>query len=570
MRNQEVAQLLYEIADLLELKDENVFKIRAYRRAAQAIESLSKPIEEFYKEDKLDEIPGVGSGIAEKIIEFLETGNSKYYEGLKKKMPMDFENLMTIEGMGPKKIKKLYEKLKIKTVKDLEAAAKAGRIRKLAGFGQKTEENILKAVQFSKTAKQRMLLGVALPIADEIVEYLKKMPSVKHANYAGSMRRMKETIGDIDILATSPKPDKVIHYFTHMKEVVDIIAKGPTKASVRLRSGLQVDLRVLPEFQYGSALMYFTGSKEHNIELRKIAMAKKMKLSEYGLFRGSKMVAGRTEEEVYKALGLPYIEPEMREARGEIELARQRKLPNLIDYSDIRGDLQMHTKWSDGVNTIEEMASACKKLGYDYICITDHVGKLKIAGALSEKDIDKQAKEIHKMEEKVGIMILHGAEIDIRADGSLDVSNEALKKFDIVFGSLHSALKGPKERNTKRILSAMDNPHIDIIAHLTGRLMGKREGADLNVQAIIKKSLETNTLLEINAQMDRLDLNDVNATAAREAGCKLLINTDAHSTEHLRFMRLGVSVARRAWCEKKDIVNTLPYSKFAKVFDINK
>lgn len=569
MRNKEVAQILYEMADLLELKNENVFKVRAYSRAAQAVETLSKPIEEVAKEGSLEEIPGVGRGIAEKIMEFLETGKIKEYDKLKKSMPMDFEALMSIEGMGPKKVRTLYDKLKIKTVKDLEAAAKAGKIRKLAGFGQKTEENILKGITFAQKSGGRMLLGLALPIAEEIVSEMKKLSYVKHASYAGSLRRKKETIGDIDILVTSPKPSEVISNFTKMKGVIDVIAQGPTKASVHLTSGLQVDLRVLPENRYGAALMYFTGSKEHNIELRKIAIAKRMKLSEYGLFRGNKVVAGRTEEEVYKVLGLDYIEPEMREVRGEIELAQKKKLPEIVGYGDILGDCQMHTKWSDGSNTIEEMALAAKKLGYEYICVTDHVGKLKIAGALSEKDVEKQAKEIEKIRDVVGIKILHGAEIDIRMDGSFDVSNNTLEKFDLVLASLHSAIKAPKDKNTNRVLKAMENPHVDVFAHPTARLIGKREGADLDMQKIIKKSLETNTYLEIDAQPDRLDMSDVNASAARELGCKLLIDTDAHAADQLQFMRLGVAVARRAWCEKKDILNTLPYRQFAKIFDIS-
>ncbi len=570
MKNREVAQLLYEIADLLELKDENVFKIRAYRRAAQAIETLSKPIEDIAKEEKLGDVTGVGASIAEKIVEFLETGKIKYCEEMKKKMPMDFEALMSIEGMGPKKVRALYQKLRIKTVKDLEASAKNGRIRKLAGFGQKTEENILRNLRFAKAAGQRMLLGVALPIAEEIVLDLKKLPYVKHANYAGSLRRMKETIGDIDILATSSKAGKVVDYFTKMKDVVNVIARGSTKASVRLKNGLQVDLRVLQENQYGSSLLYFTGSKEHNIELRKIAITKKMKLSEYGLFSGRKMIAGVTEEDVYEKLGLSYIEPEMREAMGEIGLARHNKLPNLIGYNGILGDLQMHTRWSDGLNTIEEMACACRKLEYEYICITDHVGKLKIAGALSEKDIDRQAKEIQKVSERAGIEILHGAEIDIRVDGKFDVSSETLKKFDIVFASIHSAIKGPRERSTNRILAAMDNPHVDIRAHPTARLIDKREGADIDIQAIIRKASETGTLLEIDAQPNRMDLNDVNSRAYREAGCKIVIDTDAHSVDNLKFMKLGIAVARRAWYEKKDVINALPYKKMCRFFDINR
>lgn len=568
MKNQEVAKLLYEIADLLELKDELIYKIRAYRRAAQAIETLSAPIEEIPAE-RLDDIPGVGKGIAEKITEFLQTGKSEYYEKLKKKMPMDFEALMAIEGIGPKKVKLLYDKLKIKNVKQLEESARKGKIRKIPTLGAKTEENILKAVQFSKISGQRMLLGIVLPVAEELVAELRELPYVKHANYAGSLRRMKETIGDIDILVTSPKAEKVVDYFVKMKDVIGVIARGPTKASVRMKAGLQVDLRVLPESRYGAALLYFTGSKEHNIELRKIAIAKRMKLSEYGLFKGNKIAAGRTEEEVYKVLGLDYIEPEMREARGEIAAAKQHKLPKLVRNDDILGDLHMHTKWSDGTGAVEEMASAARRKGYEYICITDHLGELKIAGALAEKDIDKQAKEIEKAKKRTGIKILHGAEIDIRANGSFDISNESLKKLDIVIAALHSALKGTKEKNTSRILAAMDNPHVDIIAHPTGRLISKREGADIDMQKIIKKSLDTHTILEIDSQPTRLDLSDVNAKAAIEAGCKLAINSDAHSADQLRLMRLGIAVARRAWCEKKDVVNVQPYAKFAKAFEIN-
>ncbi|MCX6815446.1 MAG: DNA polymerase/3'-5' exonuclease PolX [Candidatus Aenigmarchaeota archaeon] len=568
MNNKEVAQLLYGIADLLELKGEMIFKVVAYRRAAQNIENFSKPVEDLWKENTLNTIPGVGKGIAEHIDEFLRTGKSEYLEKMKKKMPMDFESLMNIEGLGPKKVKMLYDKLKIKTVKDLESAAKAGKIRKLAGMGEKTEQNILKGIEFSKKAKQRMLLGVALPMAEHIINNLRKLGYVHKAEYAGSLRRKKETIGDIDILVTSSQPNKVINHFTKMPGVADVIVKGPTKVSVHYNN-IQVDLRVLKENEYGSALLYFTGSKEHNIELRKVAIAKKLKLSEYGLFRGNKMIAGCTEEEVYKALGMQYIEPEMREEHGEIRLAQKHSLPKIISYSDVVADLHMHTKWSDGLNTIEEMALAAKQLGYDYICITDHVGKLKIASALSEKDIDKQRKEIEKVQDKTGIHILHGAEIDIRVDGRFDVSNEALKKFDLVFAALHSALKGPIERNTQRIIKAMENPNVDIIAHPTGRLIDRREGATLDIQKIIKKSLETNTVMEINSQPNRLDLNDVNAKAALEDGCKLVINTDAHSADPLKAMKLGVAVARRAWTQKKDILNTLSYKEFCKHFGIS-
>lgn len=564
MKNQEVANMLYEIGDLLEIKGEMVFKVRAYRRAAQAIESLSRDIEDIYKEGKLDEVPGVGKGIAEKIAEFLEKGKLKYLEDLKRGLPPGFEEMLAIEGIGPKKVKLFYEKLKIRSVKELEKAAKEGRLRKIPTLGEKTEQNILQAIGAAKKRGGRMLLGYALLLADEIINEMKKSKDVDRISVAGSLRRMKETIGDIDILATSGRPNSVINYFTRMKGVSRVIATGPTKASINLQNGMQVDLRVLPDREYGAALMYFTGSKEHNIELRKIAIAKGMKLSEYGLFRG-KFIAGHTEEEVYKKLGLSYIEPEMRENRGEVELAKKGSLPKPIDYKDIRGDLQMHTKWSDGANTIEEMTRAALQFGYEYICITDHIGHLAVAHALDKKRLEQQRKEIDKINKKIsGIEILQGGEVDIRADGKIDMDNAVLKELDIVLASLHSALKAGAERNTARIIAAMENPHVDIIAHPSGRLLDRREGSELDMEKIIKKAKETNTILEIDAQPERLDLSDVNVKAAVEAGCSLSIDTDAHSVDQLRHMRIGIATARRGWATKSDVINTRSLDKMMK------
>ena len=567
MKNQEVANLLKDIADLLELKGDLVFKINAYRKAAQNIENMTRPIEDVWKSNDLKKLPGVGKGIAEHIEEYLAKGHSDYYEKMKKKMPMDFESLRSIEGLGPKKIKVLYEKLKVKNVGDLKSAAKRGKIRVLPGFGEKTEHNILKSIEFFTKSGKRVLLGHALPMAEEVVNYMKKNRSIMRATYAGSLRRMRETIGDIDILVTAKNSSVAIDHFVKMPGVSKIMAKGSTKASI-IFGDMQIDLRVLKDREYGSALLYFTGSKDHNVGLRKVAIAKGMKLSEYGLFRGTKLVASRTEEEIYKALGLRYIEPEMRKDRGEIDIAKK-SLPELISYSGILGDLQMHTKWSDCMNTIKEMAAVAKTLGYEYICITDHLGRLKIANAMSEKDVDRQKKEIEKVQDAAGIKILHGAEIDIRADGGFDVSDGCLKKFDIVFAALHSSLKGTVEKNTERIAKAMENPNVDVIAHMSGRLIGKREGADLDIQKIAKKAIETNTVMEINAQPNRLDLSDINSKAVVENGCELLINTDAHSADQLNFMKFGIAVARRAWCTKKDILNTLPYKKFSKEFDIS-
>src|SRR3989344_678822 len=374
MKNQEVAKLLYDIADMMEIRGEMIFKIVAYRRAAQAVESLSRDIEDVWRQHALEDVPGIGKGIAEKISEYLEKGKLGYLDELRKGLPPGFEELLAIEGIGPKKVKMFHERLRIRNVKELEKAAKQGKLRKIPTLGEKTEQNILHAIEAAKKRGGRMLLGYALLVADEIIAELKKNADVDRISTAGSLRRMKETIGDIDILVTSARPNSVLKYFTRMKGVSGVIAQGPTKASVRLASGMQVDLRVLKDMEYGSALMYFTGSKEHNVALRKIAIAKRMKLSEYGLFQGNKFVAGRAEQEVYKKLGLEYIEPEMRENRGEIELAKKGKLPKLIGYRDIRGDLQMHTKWSDGANMVGEMAKAAKEMGYEYICITDHAG----------------------------------------------------------------------------------------------------------------------------------------------------------------------------------------------------
>ncbi|MBS3051238.1 MAG: DNA polymerase/3'-5' exonuclease PolX [Candidatus Aenigmarchaeota archaeon] len=563
MKNQEVAKLLYDIADMMEIRGEMIFKIVAYRRAAQAVESLSRDIEDVWRQHALEDVPGIGKGIAEKISEYLEKGKLGYLDELRKGLPPGFEELLAIEGIGPKKVKMFHERLRIRNVKELEKAAKQGKLRKIPTLGEKTEQNILHAIEAAKKRGGRMLLGYALLVADEIIAELKKNADVDRISTAGSLRRMKETIGDIDILVTSARPNSVLKYFTRMKGVSGVIAQGPTKASVRLASGMQVDLRVLKDMEYGSALMYFTGSKEHNVALRKIAIAKRMKLSEYGLFQGNKFVAGRAEQEVYKKLGLEYIEPEMRENRGEIELAKKGKLPKLIGYRDIRGDLQMHTKWSDGANMVGEMAKAAKEMGYEYICITDHAGGPAIANALNGKRLEKQRKEINSANKKTDITILQGAEVDIRKDGKIGIQNTVLKELDIVLASLHSALRS--KNNTVRIISAMENPNVDIIAHPSGRLLDKREGSELDMEKITQKAKETNTILEIDAQPERLDLSDVNVKAAIEAGCMLSIDTDAHSTDQLRHMRIGIATARRGWAPKNSVINTYPLDKMRKM-----
>jgi len=569
MKNLEIAKIFYEIAEYLEMKD-IAFKPVAYEKAARVLELMEEDVENVYRVggvEALEKIPGVGKSIAEKIEEFIKTGRVQAHQRLKKQCPVDLEALTAIEGMGPKKIKVLYQKLKIKNLKDLERMAKAGKIRHLFGFGPKVEENILRGIEFAKQEKGRFLLGFILPTVRLMEERLKNLKEVSQVSVAGSIRRMRETIGDIDILVVSSKPSKVMDFFVAMPEVADVAAKGPTKSSVRLKLGLDADLRVVKKESFGSALQYFTGSKEHNIVLRKIAIEKRYKLNEYGLFKGKKQIAGRTEKEVYKILGLPYIEPEMRENRGEIRAALAGQLPKLVGYEEIKGDLQMHTTWSDGAHSIREMALTSKKLGHQYILITDHTGELRIAGGMSEKTILKQMAEIDRVNKSLsGIKVFKGAEVNIRKDGTLDIKDEILAKLDIVLASVHSNFKMTKADMTKRVCRAMANPHVDILSHPTGRVIQRREGYQLDLEQVFKTAQKTNTALEINAYPDRLDLNDVNAKKAIQAGNKLTIGTDAHAKTQLEHIELGIAVARRGWATKKDILNTKSAQELCKFF----
>ena len=565
MKNQEIARILYQIADLLEIKGVE-FKPRAYRKAAQNIEGLSVDIEDLYREGKLESIPGVGKNIAKKIEEYIKTGKVKKLEELKEEIPVDIESLMEVEGLGPKMIKTLYEKLGVKNLDDLERVAKERRIRRLKGFGEKTELKILEGIEIARRRQHRFILGYALPEANRIIETLK--PYVKKISMAGSIRRRKETIGDVDILAVAEDAERVMGLFTEMKEVEKILARGSTKSSVRLHGGMQVDLRVVAEESFGSALQYFTGSKEHNIELRKIAIKKGYKLNEYGLFKGEERIAGEKEEDVYKALGMQWIPPEMRENRGEVELALQRKLPEIVEYEDVKGDLQMHTKWSDGANTIEEMVQEARKLGHKFIAITDHVGSLKIAGGMDEEKIAEQAREIEKVREKYDdIYIFHGVEANIMKDGSIDVGKEVLKNVDVVLASIHSAFRMEEKEMTARLLKAMDNEYVDIIAHPTCRIIQKREPIKVDMEKVMEKAKENDIVMEINAYPERLDLNDLNVKMAVEYGVKLSIGTDAHAKEHLRFYELGTAVARRGWATKKDVINTYDVDNLKRMFE---
>ncbi len=559
IKNREIADILYEIADLLEIKGVQ-FKPRAYRRAAQTIETLPEDIKAIYERGELQKIPGIGSSIALKIQEIIETGSLEYLEELREELPQGLRELMEIEGLGPKTALKLHRKLKISSVDELESAAKQGKIRELEGFREKTEENILQGIELYRSAQERFLLGYMLPIAREIEEKLRNLEAVTRISLAGSIRRRKETVGDVDILVTSQEPSKVMDVFTGLSEVRRVLARGMTKSTVVLTNNLQVDLRVVEEESFGSALQYFTGSKEHNIKLRQLAIDKNWKLSEYSLLdkETNKKIAGKNEEEIYKALGLNYIEPELRENRGEIEASLKGNLPQLIRYEEIKGDLHVHTTWSDGSYSIEEMAEAARSLGYEYLAICDHSKTLQIAHGLTEEDLHKQIKEIEKLNRRMeDFAILSGVEVNIDSDGKLDIKDDVLKDLDIVVASVHSGFKQSEKKMTERVLIAMHNDYVDVLGHPTGRIVNKRDPYQIDLSKIFEAASELRVFMEINAFPNRLDLSDLNCFKAKDYGVKISIGTDAHNRDHLRYMELGVATARRGWLEKKDVINTL-------------
>ncbi|MFA4842307.1 MAG: DNA polymerase/3'-5' exonuclease PolX [Candidatus Omnitrophota bacterium] len=565
MKNLEIARIFREIASILEIKGDNPFRIRAYERAAQNIECLSESIEDYIKDKPLTDIPGIGKDLGWKIEEYLKSGKIKAYQDLKKTIPSGLLELLNIPTVGPKTAKLLYEKLKIKNIGELEIAIAKNKVKGLFGVKEKTIQNITKGIQILRRGKERMTLGEAVQAADEFITALKNLPAVKNISAAGSLRRQKETVRDIDILVVSNKPAKVMNAFTGLPMVKQVQAKGETKASVRTKEDVQVDCRVVEEKSFGAALVYFTGSKNFNIKLRSIAGKLGLKVNEYGVFRKRKCIAGRTEEEVFKSVGLSYIEPELREDTGEIELAKNNKLPGLLDLKDIKGDLHAHSKWSDGGNSILEMAQKALGLGFSYIAITDHSQSLKVAGGLSIAKLKKKKAEIDKVNKEMrGLRVLYGSEVDIDTEGNIDYKDEVLKEFDIVVAAIHSGFKESKELLTKRVVLACRNKYVHIIAHPTGRLWGVREAYDLDLEEVFKAALDTNTALEINSFPQRLDLNDLNARRAGELGVKLAIDTDAHTTEQLKAMKLGVSVARRGWLSRGDVINTLTLGQLLK------
>ena len=568
MTNQEIAKILLEMAELYEMESV-LFKPRAYEKAALGVEALDKEIKEIYKEkgkNGLMKITGVGPGIAYHIETLLRGKKFAEYERLKKKIPVNISELTAVEGVGPKMIKALYQKLKIKNLADLERAAKAGKIAKLERFGKKSEEKILKGIEFLKKSGGRKVLGFILPEIRNLERMIQNFPEVEQALVAGSTRRRKETIGDIDILAISKKPEKVMDRFLSLPFIEHIYAKGKTKTMVKLKNGLDADLRVVPKESYGAALNYFTGSKDHNVALRQMAMDKGFKLNEYGLWRGKKQVAGRTEEEIYKTLGLKYIEPEMRENTGEIEAYKKGALQKLIGYNDLKGDLQTQTNWTDGEDSIEKMAEVAEKFGLEYIVITDHTKSLAMTGGADEKKLLKQMDTIDKIQKKFkNIKILKGAEVNIGKDGFLDIEDKVLAKLDVVGAAVHSHFKMPRAEETRRVIRAMENPNVDIIFHLTGRVINRREPIEIDIDEIIKTAKRTGTVLEIDAYPDRVDIKDDYIKKCVEAGVKMSIDSDAHSASHFKYLEHGIAQARRGWAEKKDIINAWPLEKMLKM-----
>ena len=566
MKNQEIAGIFNEIADLLEIKGENPFRIRAYRRAAQNLEGLTKDVAALSREELL-EIPGIGHDLAEKIEEYIKTEKVKSLEDIKKEVPEGLAALLSVPGLGPKTAKLLYEKLKIKNVDELEKLAREHKLIGLPGIKEKTEENILRGIEMLKRGKERQPLGRVLPIAYEIIEHLGKATHVEKINIAGSLRRMKDTVKDIDILATSKNPYDVMKAFVHLPQVKEVLMHGPTKSSIVIREGLQVDLRVVEDESYGAALAYFTGSKEHNIRLREMAVKKGLKINEYGIFRekDNKKLGGKDENDVYKILGMQFIPPEMRENRGEIEAAQKNALPRPVELGDIKGDLHVHTKQSDGSHTLEELIDAARGMGYGYIAITDHSKGLGIARGLSEERLLEEKKEVDALNKKLrGFKLLMGIEVDIRSDGRMDFDDDILSKMDIVVASIHSGFRQPEEQLTRRIVSAMKNPYVSIIAHPTGRLIGERDAYEIDMEQVLNMASKTGTALEINAYPLRLDLSDVYVKTAKELGVKFAISTDTHVITQFNFMHYGVSIARRGWLEKKDVLNTLKYDTLMK------
>lgn len=559
MKNKEIAGIFNQIADALEFKNENIFKILAYRKAARVLDELVNDVAELQEQGKLQELPGIGRAIAEKIAEYLSTGRMKKFEEATRDIPPSLLELLNIQNIGPKTLALANKELGVKTIADMKKAINRGRLQALPMMGKKKAENILKGIEFYERSHERLAINVADDVAARVVAYLKKTAPVSNVSAAGSLRRWKETIGDIDILATGKDGKKIIDIFTRFPGTRKTSAAGDTKGSIITDEGIQVDLRIVEKRSYGAALQYFTGSKEHNVKLRARAAARGLKLNEYGLFRGKKLVGGNTEEDIYEYLKLAYIEPELREDRGEIEAALEKKLPRLVGMKDIRGDLQMHSTYSDSEATIEELSIEARRLGYEYILLTDHSRSASYAHGMEIPRLQKQWREIERLNKKFkGFRILKGIEVDILKNGELDYPDQILREFDLVLASIH---QGFTKNVTERMCAAMENPYVDIIGHPTGRLISSREGYVIDLSKVMEKAAATGTWLECNAYPDRLDLNDVNLKKAKELGIRISIGTDAHGVADLRWFKFGLETCRRGWLEARDVVNTHSFEK---------
>jgi len=564
MENIDIARIFNDVADLLEIQGANVFRVRAYRNAARTVETLGAPVESMVRSGgALEELPGVGKDLAGKIREIVETGELGMLRELAKELPEGLVAMMRIPGVGPKRAKQVYDSLGIATLDDLEAAARAGKLRELRGLGPTIEAKILQGITEQRAHAGRHPLAEAEAYVKPLVEHLRRVPGLTRIEVAGSFRRRRETVGDVDVLVAAEKPEEVTQSFVTYSQVKEVTARGDTRSAVVLRSGLQVDLRVVPERSFGAALHYFTGSKPHNIAIRTLGVKRKLKINEYGVFRGAKSIGGRTEEEVFKAVGLPWIPPELREDRGEIDAARENALPNLVSLDEIRGDLQMHTTYTDGKASVAGMAEACRALGYQYVAITDHTRAVRVAGGLDRTGFRKQFREIDRVQKGLSkLTILKSAEVDILDDGTLDLDEETLAALEVVVVAVHSRFNMSRDEMTRRVVRALQHPRVHILAHPTGRLIGRREPYAIDMEQVIKAASDHGVMVEVNAQPDRLDLSDVHVQMARAAHVTVVISTDAHRPEELRHMRYGVDQARRGWCEARDVANTYPLREF--------
>jgi len=567
VHNTDIAGIFDEIADFLEIEGQNPFRIRAYRNAARTVSGLGSELKDMVADgEELTRLPGIGKELAAKIHEILETGTAQALIKLRQRIPQTVIEMLKLPGLGPKRVRMLYQDLKIENLAQLSEAARQGRIRALEGFGEKIEKAIFQAVEARAQKEKRFKIAAVKPILDRLIDFMKKVPGVIDASAAGSYRRCRETVGDLDILVSARKTSPVMKRFLEYEEIAEVLSGGTTRSSVVLQSGLQVDLRLVAKSSFGAAMQYFTGSKDHNVAIRRLGQQQGLKINEYGVFRFEKPVAGKTEESVYQSVGLPYIPPELRENRGEIEAARDNRLPELVELKDLKGDLHIHTHATDGHNSLEEMALSAKRHGLKYIAVTEHSDRLKVAGGLDPPRLMQQIDEIERLNEKLkGIQILKGLEVEILKDGTLDLPDAVLARLDLVVGTVHSHFNLPLEKQTERILRAMDRRYFTMLAHPTGRLIDEREPYAVDMTRIIHKARERGCFLELNSNPRRLDLHDIYCQVAKAEGVLVSINSDAHRTNDFSYLAFGVGQARRGWLEKGDVLNTRPLAQLRKL-----